>query len=174
MIGFFNYYSLCGSLIQLPTRGCTNAWARYQKRDVKKVGNEMREEKAGLSFLKNNVAIHTPLHDYQSIMSQNLIFLDNRGMGKTVLLFPDVGIPDFRSSFFLCLCTNWRTALVTVVLMLWMKLTRSSCPEINSTSVVTILRHGSASKGIHPGALHKLWNSPSGKDVGDCPRNTLL
>lgn len=92
-------------------------------------------------------------------------------MSRTGLLFPGVGIPDFRPSFCLCLCTNWRTALVTVVLM---KLMRSGCPEINSTSVVTILRHGSASKGIHPGALHKLWNSPSGKDVDDCRRNTLL
>lgn len=60
MCGFFNYYSLRGSLIQLLARGCTNAWARYQKGDVKKVGNEMREEEAGLSFQKNNVDIHTP------------------------------------------------------------------------------------------------------------------
>lgn len=57
-----------------------------------------------------------------------------------------------------CLCMSWGTALVTVVLMPWMKLMRSGCSEIISKSVVTILSHGSASKGIHPAALYMLWN----------------
>lgn len=57
-----------------------------------------------------------------------------------------------------CLCMSWGTALVTVVLMPWMKLMTSGYSEIISKSVVTILRHGSASKGIHPAALYMLWN----------------
>lgn len=63
---------------------------------------------------------------------------------------------------------------IIVMLMLPMKLMKSRCLEIIYTSVVTILRHGSASKAIHPAALYMLWNSPSGKDVGDCPRSTLF
>lgn len=42
------------------------------------------------------------------------------------------------------------------------------CSETMSKSAVTILSHGSASKGIHPIALFIPQNSPSGKAVGDC------
>lgn len=91
-------------------------------------------------------------------------------MGRSGLLFPDVGIPDFRPSFCLCArargqhrplwcwCHGWK---------LWGLIVLRSSPHLWLPFL------GRALPAREFTQLHYTWNSPWGKKVGDCPRNTF-